>query len=72
VRATRECEGYVRLVARLTFAGHILWSQTEPSLMWLPFFLMRRLHLGQVPITLSSTIRFRGRAACAALYTSAA
>jgi hypothetical protein len=34
--------------------GHDLWNQTEPSLRWLPFFLMRSLHLGQVPITLSS------------------
>jgi hypothetical protein len=28
-----------------------LWSQTEPSLMRLPFFRMRSLHLGHVPIS---------------------
>jgi hypothetical protein len=28
-----------------------LWYQVVPSLMWLPFFRMRSLHFGQVPIT---------------------
>lgn len=34
-------------------AGHILWYQVEPSLTWLPFRRMRRLHFGHVPITVS-------------------
>ena len=41
------------LAARAGFAGHILWYQTEPSFVWLPFFLIRSLHLGQVPIPFS-------------------
>jgi histidine triad (HIT) family protein len=40
--------------------------------MWLPFFLMRRLHFGQVPIAVSSTKVFRGMPRVGALYTSAA
>jgi hypothetical protein len=31
-----------------------LWSQIEPSLMWFPFLRMRSLHLGQVPMIISS------------------
>jgi hypothetical protein len=31
-----------------------LCIHTEPSLTWLPFFRMRSLHLGQVPMPMSS------------------
>jgi hypothetical protein len=41
---------YAVLVARPLAVGHALWTQTEPSLTWLPFFLMRSLHFGQVPM----------------------
>jgi hypothetical protein len=47
----RRVECY--LAARAGFAGHILWYQMDPSLTWLPFFRIRSLHLGQVPMTLS-------------------
>jgi len=43
----------VDFAARAAFAGHILWYQTEPSLVWLPFFRILSLHFGQVPIALS-------------------
>jgi hypothetical protein len=39
--------------ARADLPGHILWTHTEPSLMWLPFFLIRSLHFGHVPIGFS-------------------
>src|SRR6266498_5624814 len=54
VRSKHQGErSYVLFLARARPAGHILWIQTEPSFTWLPFFLMRSLHLGQVPISLS-------------------
>jgi hypothetical protein len=43
------------LAARAGFAGHILWYQTDPSLVWLPFLRILSLHLGQVPIPVSLT-----------------
>ena len=33
--------------------------QTEPSLMWLPFFLSLSLHLGQVPMGLLVAMKRR-------------
>ena len=32
------------------FTGQLLWYHTVPSLMWLPFFRMRSLHFGHVPM----------------------
>jgi len=34
-----------------------LWVQTDPSFTWLPFFLMRSLHFGQVPMGIFLAIR---------------
>ena len=42
------------MAERAVLTGHILWNHTEPSFTWLPFFLMRSLHLGHVPMALSS------------------
>jgi hypothetical protein len=61
----------VLLAARPGLGGHILWRQTDPSLTWLPFFRMRSLHLGQVPISLSSSDGFADTMALReGLYTS--
>jgi hypothetical protein len=40
----------VDFLAEAGRAGHCLWYQVLPSLTWLPFLRMRRLHFGQVPI----------------------
>ena len=31
--------------------GQLLWYHTVPSFTWLPFFRMRSLHFGHVPIS---------------------
>lgn len=60
VRINRRGAGTLRrgsggyLAARAGFGGHILWYQTDPSLVWLPFLRILSLHLGQVPISFSS------------------
>ena len=41
------------LAVRAGLAGHILWYQTDPSFVWLPFLRILSLHLGQVPIPVS-------------------
>lgn len=38
------------MAERAALTGHILWNHTEPSFTWLPFFLIRSLHFGHVPI----------------------
>lgn len=35
---------------RAGVTGQLLWYQTVPSFTWLPFFRMRSLHFGHVPM----------------------
>jgi hypothetical protein len=50
----RNDQALVVFFARALADGQTLWTQTEPSFVWLPFFLMRSLHLGHVPMTVPS------------------
>ena len=52
---------YAGLAEAAALRGHILWTQVDPSLTWLPFRRMRSLHLGQVPIMFSLSALYTTR-----------